>query len=106
MEQRTGSKLGKEYVNAVYCHPAYLSHMQSSVQLNSTTQSCPTLCDPMDCSLPGSSAHGICQARVLEWVAIPFNVNYLYKELFSEYSHIESSGSNIQSITDTINSFP
>ena len=34
------------------------------------TQSCPTLSDPMDCSLPGSSAHGIFQARVLEWVAI------------------------------------
>ena len=33
-------------------------------------QSCPTLCDPMDCSLPGSSLHGILQARVLEWVAI------------------------------------
>ena len=30
-------------------------------------QSCPTLCDPMDCSLPGSSIHGIVQARVLEW---------------------------------------
>ena len=30
-------------------------------------QSCPTLCDPMDCSLPGSSAHGIFQAKVLEW---------------------------------------
>ena len=37
-------------------------------------QSCPTLCDPMDCSLPGSSAHGIFQARVLEWVAIAFSV--------------------------------
>ena len=34
------------------------------------TQSCPTLCDPIDCSLPGSSVHGIFQARVLEWVAI------------------------------------
>ena len=33
-------------------------------------QSCPTLRDPMDCSLPGSSVHGISQARVLEWVAI------------------------------------
>ena len=33
-------------------------------------QSCPTLRDPMDCSLPGSSVHGIFQARVLEWVAI------------------------------------
>ena len=33
---------------------------------------CLTLCDPVDCSLPGSSVHGISQARILEWVAIPF----------------------------------
>ena len=33
-------------------------------------QSCPTLCDHMDCSPPGSSVHGILQARILEWVAI------------------------------------
>ena len=33
-------------------------------------QACPTLCDPMDCSLPGSSVNGIFQARILEWVAI------------------------------------
>ena len=32
-----------------------------------------TLCDPIDCSLPGSSAHGISKARILEWVAIPFS---------------------------------
>ena len=37
------------------------------------SQSCPTLCDPMDCSLPGSSVHGIFQARALEWVAISFS---------------------------------
>ena len=36
-------------------------------------QSCPTLCDLMDCSLPGSSVHGILQARILERVAIPFS---------------------------------
>ena len=36
-------------------------------------QSCPTLCDPMDCSLPGSSVYGIFQARVLEWTAIAFS---------------------------------
>ena len=36
-------------------------------------QSCPTLCDPMDCSLPGSSIHGIFQARVLEWGTIAFS---------------------------------
>ena len=37
------------------------------------TQLCPTLSDPMDCSLPGSSIHGIFQARVLEWVATAFS---------------------------------
>jgi len=36
-------------------------------------QSCPTLLDPMDCSPPDSSVHGIFQARVLEWVSIPFS---------------------------------
>ena len=35
-------------------------------------QSCLTLCDPMDCRLPVSSVQGILQARILEWVAIPF----------------------------------
>ena len=37
------------------------------------TQLCPTVCDPIDCSLPGSSVHGILQARILEWVAISFS---------------------------------
>ena len=37
------------------------------------TQLCPTLCDPMDCGPPGSSVHGIHQARILEWVAISFS---------------------------------
>ena len=45
-------------------------------------QSCPTLSDPMDCSLPGSSVHGIFQARVLEWGAIAFSV--LVKVILSE----------------------
>ena len=37
------------------------------------TQSCLTVCDPMDCSPPGSSVHRILQARILEWVAIFFS---------------------------------
>ena len=37
------------------------------------TQSCPTLCNPMNCPLPGCSVHGILQARMLEWVAIPLS---------------------------------
>ena len=45
------------------------------VQFRSLAQSCPTLCDPMDCSPPVSSVHGIFQARVLEWGAIAFSDN-------------------------------
>ena len=37
------------------------------------TQSCPTLCNPMDCSPPGFSVHGILQARILKWAAISFS---------------------------------
>ena len=43
------------------------------------TQSCPTLSDPMDCSLPGSSVHGIFQARLLEWGAIAFSESHCRK---------------------------
>ena len=48
-----------------------LSLVSSSVHFSSIPQLCPTLWDSMDCSLPGSSVHGILQARTLEWVAIP-----------------------------------
>ena len=43
------------------------------IRESEVAQLCPTLCDPMDCSLPGFSLHGILQGRVLEWVAIPFS---------------------------------
>ena len=46
------------------------------------TQLCPTLSDPMDCSLPGSSVHGIFQARVLEWGAIAFSGEIPYQNLY------------------------
>ena len=48
-------------------------HLCSAVIKMLVTQWCPTLCDPMDYSLPGSSVHGILQARILEWVAISFS---------------------------------
>ena len=47
-------------------------------------QSCPIFCDPMDCSLPGSSVHGILQARILEWVAIFSPGDSLDPEIKSE----------------------
>ena len=60
MEQWTGSKLGKEYIRAVYCHPTYLTYMKSAAAaVAKSLQSCPTLSDPMDWSLPGSSVYGI-----------------------------------------------
>ena len=62
---------GKEYP---YTFHHYVFVGQSE---NEVSQSCPTLFNPMDCSLPGSSVHGIFQAIVLEWIAISFS-----KEIF------------------------
>ena len=42
-------------------------------QYQLVAQSRPTLCDPMDCCLPGPTVHGILQARILEWLAMPFS---------------------------------
>ena len=52
-----------------YCTIALISHASKP----EVAQSCPTLCNPMDCSLPGFSIHGILQARILEWVTISFS---------------------------------
>ena len=52
------------------------------------TQSCQTLCDPVDCSPPGSSAHGIFQARVLEWDAITFSESYQHILLIPKQGRI------------------
>ena len=52
----------------------YLIHIVSTnAAAAKLLQSCPTLCDPIDSSPPGSSVHGILQARILEWVAISFS---------------------------------
>ena len=60
----------------VGCH--FLLQCMKVKSESEVSQSCLTLSDPMDCSLPGSSIHGILQARVLEWVAIAFSVGCLY----------------------------
>ena len=56
----------------VGCH--FLLQCMKEKSESKVAQSCPTLRDPMDCSLPGSSIHGIFQARVLEWGAIAFSI--------------------------------
>ena len=53
------------------CPPETITTLLIDYVLCLVTQSCLTLSEPMDCSLPGSSVHGILQARMLEWVAIP-----------------------------------
>ena len=54
----------------VYISPT-IWNLWSDMYEHSVTRLCPTLCDPMDCSLPGSSVRGILQAGILEWVAVP-----------------------------------
>ena len=57
-------------------------------------KSCPTLSDPMDFSLPGSSIHGIFQARVLEWGAIAFSGSRCY------CSHFKDEETEVESLSD------
>ena len=54
-----------------------LDDLAAATAAAKSLQSCPTLCDPRDGSPPGSSVHGIYQARVLEWVAIAFSLDDL-----------------------------
>ena len=58
-------------------------------------QSCPTLCDPVDCSPPGSSIHGILQARILEWVAISFSRESSQHRDLTQVSHIAGGRFNL-----------
>ena len=64
---------GPEWVKEGNSDPLQPGTLASLFLSSEVAQSCPTLCDPMDCSLPRSSVHGIFQARVLEWVAIAFS---------------------------------
>ena len=65
---QNGSKVVKQ--NDFGIRPTWVSILAPQVLV---TQSCPTLCNPMDCSPPGSFVHGILQVRILEWVAMPFS---------------------------------
>ena len=67
------------------CYHPLPRKVQLFTRKSEVAQSCPTLCDPMDCSLSGSSTHGIFQARVLEWAAIAL---LLYSKVTQLYIHI------------------
>ena len=62
--RKMGVQAGDQVTNELYKHMCLLVK---------SLQSCVTLCDPMDHSPPGSSVHGVLQARTLEWVAMPFS---------------------------------
>ena len=64
------------------------------------TQLCPTLCDLMDCSLPGSSVHGILQARILEWVDISF---FKYAEYIVQNARLDETQTGIKIARRNIN---
>ena len=59
-------KLGKEYKKAVYCHTVYLTNMQTAAAAAKSLQSCPTLCNPIDGSPPGSPVPTSC--KIPDWI--------------------------------------
>ena len=73
----------------------------SPMRESEVAQSCPTLSDPMDCSLPGSSIHEIFQARVLEWVAIAFSGSLGYPLQYSWVSLVVQMVKNLPTMRET-----
>ena len=71
------------------------TYARKKVKESEVAQLCPTLCDPMDCSLPGSSLHGILQAGVLEWVAIAFSRGSSWPRDRTWVSHIPGRRFNL-----------
>ena len=74
-------------LDSVSIHWSFLHLFESE---SVVVKSGPTLCDPMDCSLPGSSVQGIFQARILEWVAISFSRGSSQPRDRTQVSHIAS----------------
>ena len=77
--------LGKN--TGVGCH--FLLQCMKVKSQSEVTQSCLTLSDPTVCSLPGSSIHGISQARILQWVAISFSSAWKWKVKVKSLSHLQ-----------------
>ena len=75
----------------VGCHLLQCMKLKSESEV---AQSCPTLSEPMDCSLPGSSINGIFQARVLEWGAIALSIIYSFREWRNQYTSTQKKKKN------------
>ena len=84
-------------------NPLFISFFSSSSSLfpliwcmyAKSLQSCPTPCNPMDCSPPGSSVHGILQARILEWVAILSSRGYSRPRDQTQVSYVSCTGRRV-----------
>ena len=85
----------------VGCH--FLLQCMKVKSESEVTQSCPTIRNPMDCSLPGSSVHGIFQARILEWGAIAFSICFPSVRLFVYSTHFLNASHVAGIVTDTRN---
>ena len=75
------------FQNTFTCVDILVVILASAAAAAKSLQSCPTLCDPIDGSPPGSSVPGILQARILEWVAISFSSAWKWKVKVKSFSH-------------------
>ena len=75
------------------------------VKESEVAQSCPTLFDPVDCSLPGSSVHGILQARILEWVAISFSRGSSWPRDQTQISHFAGRRFNLWATREALSNY-
>ena len=77
--------------NTLYIYIFIILYIYIYICFELVTQSCLTLCDPVDCSPPGSSVHGILQARILEWVAISFSRGSFQPRDWTHLPHFRES---------------
>ena len=102
---------GKPWTLLILSLQAIQKNLTLDCKESEVAQSCPTLSDPMDCSLPGSSVHGIFQARVLEWGAIAFSTLYVcphviyFKILCPKKLKSSFSKSKIEIVNDNFGSW-
>ena len=72
-----------------FTHPLFYPCANTAAAAAKSLQSCPTLCDPIDGSPPGSPVPGILQAKTLEWVAMSFSTAWKWKAKVKSFSHVQ-----------------